>query len=105
MGLLEYFDDDPMATATGTRPEALSGGPAGIVLRRIGGGRSGVWRLLQKGAYSGEVLGSAAIGEQPVMPDAVQAFRQNMHQKASDELARCEGHGSEALATFGSPSI
>ena len=42
MGLLEYFDDDPMATATRTRSEPLSGGRAGIVLRRIIANRSWV---------------------------------------------------------------
>jgi hypothetical protein len=35
MGLLKYFDDDPMATAAGTGPRRLSGGLVSIVLRRI----------------------------------------------------------------------
>ena len=75
MSLLEYFDDDPMATAARTRPERLSDGPTSIVLRRIIAIRLSVCGRLQKGAYSGEVLSAAAIGKQSVMPDAVQAFR------------------------------
>ena len=75
MGLLKYFDDDPMAAATGTRPKTFSGSRAGIVLRRIIAIQSGIRGRLQKGAYSGEVLGSAAIGKQPVVADTVQAFR------------------------------
>jgi hypothetical protein len=34
--------------------------------------------------------------------DAVQAFRQNMHQEAPDELARCERHGLEAFVSMAS---
>ena len=35
----------------------------------------------------------AAAGEQAVMADAMEAFRQDVEQEASHELARCERHG------------
>ena len=40
---------------------------------------------------------AVAIGEKPVMPDAVEALRQHMQQKAPDELVRGERHGLVSL--------
>jgi hypothetical protein len=44
---------------------------------------------------AGELLGTraAAIGEQTVVPNAVEALGQDMHEKPADELAGLEGHG------------
>ena len=33
-----------------------------------------------------------AVGEQPVMPDTVEALRQHMHQEPANELVRGERH-------------
>lgn len=38
------------------------------------------------------IVGAVAVGEQAVVPDAVKAVRQGVHQKAPDELARLERH-------------
>ena len=34
------------------------------------------------------------LAEETVMPDAVESFGQHVHEEASDELVRLEGHGS-----------
>ena len=39
-----------------------------------------------------DVGGAVAIGEQPVVADAMEALRQDVHQEAADELVRGERH-------------
>ncbi len=48
----------------------------------------------------GDVVRAAAIGQQPVMADAVEALWQHMQQKAPDELVRVERHGLVSLWPF-----
>src|SRR5215813_4147087 len=40
---------------------------------------------------------AGGAGKKAVVTDAVEAFRQNVEQKAADELIRAEGHGALAL--------
>src|SRR5262245_5257319 len=49
---------------------------------------------------AGDVFRTIAVGEQAVMADAMEAFRQHMHQKSADELAGCQGHRLVTLGPF-----
>jgi hypothetical protein len=46
-------------------------------------------------AWAGELLGArgTAVSEQAVVPDAVEALGQHVHEEAANELARLERHG------------
>ena len=43
-------------------------------------------------ARFGDGVGTSGIGEEPVMPDAMEAIRQDMQQEAADKLVRIERH-------------
>jgi hypothetical protein len=45
-------------------------------------------------------LSLAGAGQQPVVPDAVEAVRQDVDEEAADELARLERHGLVAARIF-----
>ena len=49
-------------------------------------------------ANAGEVLASVAFGEEAVVPDAVKAVRQDVEEKATDELVRGKAHDAAAAA-------
>ena len=53
-------------------------------------------------ASAGELFGArvTAFGEQAVVPDAVEALWQHVHEEPADELARFESHGFVALGAF-----
>ncbi len=63
-----------------------------LVLRR---------RHLEQLTRPGQVLGASAIGEQPVMADAVESRGQHVDQEASDELGYRQGRGLVQIAIFG----
>jgi hypothetical protein len=48
-----------------------------------------------------DVARSSRSGEQAVVADAVEAARQDMQEKAADELGGVEDHGLEPVAAFG----
>src|SRR5215510_1915873 len=48
----------------------------------------------------GQVLLSGGAGEQAVVADAMEAFRQDVQQKAADKLGRRERHGGVAAGPF-----
>ena len=62
-----------------------------LVIAGLGGGVIIllIWHTEQ---FSGpcDVLGATAVGEQPVMADAMEAARQDMGQEAADKLASVE---------------
>ena len=51
---------------------------------------------------AGELVGAlgTAIGEQAVVPDAVEALRQHVHEEPANELARLQRHGCVAVRAF-----
>src|SRR5262245_60877737 len=53
-------------------------------------------------ASAGELLGAgtSAIREQAVVPDAVEALGQDVHEEPANELARLEGHGFVPVRAF-----
>src|SRR5215471_14208921 len=59
------------------------------------------WRSDQL-ASAGELLGArvTAVGEQAVVPDAVEALGQHVHEEPANELARLQRHGSVAVRAF-----
>src|SRR5215510_11220417 len=53
-------------------------------------------------ASAGELLGAGAstIGEQAVVPDAVEALGQDVHEEPANELARLQRHGFVLVRAF-----
>src|SRR5262249_7168260 len=67
------------------------------------GGRGSVWWCRGDELRSaGELLGArvTAFGEQAVVPDAMEALGQHVHEEPANELARLESHGCVALGAF-----
>jgi hypothetical protein len=63
------------------------------VAAAVGLGRRTRWRRhIEQVPGSGDVAGAAAIGEEAVVADAVEAVGQNVDQEAADELVGGEGH-------------
>jgi hypothetical protein len=61
------------------------------------------WRSRGKQFAGTRYVGLAGgTGEQAVMPDAVEAMRQDMEQEAADEFVRCERHHALPLGTIAS---
>jgi len=96
---LECLDDDHSSAATwaGIRGQVgltiiRGGGVVGLRLRR--------WNIEQL-TGSGDVLGPAAIGEQSIMADAVEAAGQHVDEEAADELVDGECHHLAALLLLG----
>ena len=59
----------------------------GRLVRLCGLGGVGLFRRHREQLASvRNVCGSVAVGEQPIVPDAVEALRQHMDQQAPDEL-------------------
>src|SRR5229473_2889323 len=54
---------------------------------------------LQRRTYRA-VGDTVAAGQQPIVTDAVEAFRQHVHQEPADELVRRQRHGFPAARTF-----
>ena len=52
-------------------------------------------------AGAGEVFGTAAIGKEPVVSDAVKAVGQDVEEEASDEFGYRQGHGLVQITAFG----
>src|SRR5258708_3975943 len=80
---LKSLDDDH----AGATARAWTRQHAGLVDRCFG--RFGFFWAGRHGeqlARVGNVFGSVAVGEQPIVPDAMEALRQHVDQKAPDEL-------------------
>src|SRR5271155_3077357 len=91
----ERLDDDHTAAAAW----------AGIMVGRIGFARV-IGSLVLTGrreqlAHSGDVLFTSAAGQQAVVANAMEAARQDVNEKAADELGDGERHGLLAIAAFG----
>ncbi len=81
----------------GTLPQRAAGQRL-IAIPIVGGDgritvRSRWWRCLEPVPALGECLPTVAVGEEPVVPDAVEAGREHMEEDAPDKLRRGEGHG------------
>ncbi len=91
---LEGLDDDHGSAAVWA---GLGEGRRFGVIGAVGvvglGGRHG-----EQFAGTGDVAGAAAVGEQTVVADAVEALGQDVDKKASDELRYRQGHGLISLA-------
>ena len=86
----EGLDDEhaPAAARTGTRVHAGLIGVSGLrFLRLLGARRHG-----EQLADARDVVGAIAIGEKPIVADAMEPFRQDVHQEAPDELVRVQRH-------------
>ena len=95
---LERLDDDHAAAA------AWAGAICGLRLGGSGadcfdGINGNYWRREQL-AGAGDVVGALAAGEQAIVSDAVEACRQQVHEKAADELVGGERHHLVALGAF-----
>src|SRR2546423_1690820 len=94
---LEGLDDDHAAAAARARMREW--------LRLAGVGAGGAGRVVlglwngEQFAGSGDVVGAGTVGEQSVVADAVEAVRQDVDEKAADELAGGQCH--DLLATIG----
>ena len=95
---LEGLDDDHSTAATGAWPREHRWfcGIAGTGSN----GRLGRLRNGQQFACLGDVGGALAVGEQAIMPDAVEAFGQHMHQEPADKFGRIERHGRVPSGSF-----
>ena|SRR5579863_6945138 len=85
----EGLDDDHAAAAAWTRHRQSAG------LSGFGGGIKMLLWVLRRGeqlARTSDIGGAVfAVGEQPVVTDAMQAFGQHMNQETPDELMRGQG--------------
>ena len=52
----------------------------------------GAWRHGEQLADARDVVGAIAIGEKPIVADAMEPFRQDVHQEAPDELVGVQRH-------------
>ena len=79
-------------------PQHGHGGCFGRLLRLLwfaladGGRRDGGY-FCKQSTDQGEFPAAMAVGEEAVMPDALEAVGQHMEQKAANEPIRCERHG------------
>src|SRR5208337_2576740 len=90
-------DDHPAATTW------ASAGRRNVFALAVGLGVRVLGRDLWRGerlADALDVAGSDRAGEQAVMADAVEAARQDVQEKAADELGGVERHGFEPVAAF-----
>ena len=88
----EDLDDDHATAAAWTsRLTAIGGTFSGLVLRLCHG---------EQFADACNVVGAHGSGKQAVVADAVEAARQDVCQKAADELACCERHALVSIAAF-----
>ena len=52
---------------------------------------------IEESAGACQVFGASAVGEEAIVPDAVEALWQDVEQEAADELGSLEGHGLLAV--------
>jgi len=57
-------------------------------------------RKVQQRTRFGDVVGAATVGQEPVVADAMEAFRQDVHQEAADELVCRKCHELVPLGTL-----
>src|SRR5882762_33293 len=88
---LEDLDDDHATAAAWTSRLAGLGGGSGVLGLGVGNG--------EQLTRPRDVICARAAGEQAVVADAVEAVRQDVDEKAADELAGGECH--DLLATIG----
>ena len=90
-----WHDCDPPhgATAIRTDGEVSSGERAiasGVIVGRLADGTRDT--VFEQPTTESEAVTAGAIGEKTVVADAMEALRQSMQQKASDELVGIECH-------------
>ena len=93
----ESLDDDHAAAAARAWLRQHAG------LLECGFGRLSFFWACRRGeqfARVRNVFGTIAAGEQPIVPDAVEAFRQHVDQEAPDELVGRQRHGLVAGRPF-----
>ena len=60
-----------------------------------------IWRLsAEQFPDCGDIGGTVAIAEEPVMADAVLAFWQHMDEEPTDKLSRFQRHGGVPTGAF-----
>ena len=97
--MVESLDDDHASAAARAR---IRGWLGLAVIRTPGvvGLPRRLWNIEQL-TGSGDVLGSAAIGEQAVMADAVEPAGQHVDEEAADEFIDGECHQLAPVVLFG----
>src|SRR5262245_18903657 len=88
---LESFDDEHAPAAAWTSRLVVIGVFGWLAVE--------LWRGEQL-AGARDVVGAGRFGEQAVVADAVEAARQDMDEKAADELGCCEGHALVSIAAL-----
>ena len=91
------FDDDHCRTTGWANEGRFSGAHRRIAVR----GFSVVRNDMQQRTHLGEILRAPAIGDQPVVPNAVKSAGQNVEQEAAHELVSSECHRLVARAALG----
>ncbi len=90
------------ATRHGSAAAWAGLGEAWPLIGIVGGFGLVLWcRRVEQLACAGEVLGTSAIGKEPVMPNAVEPRWQDVDEESADELAWRQGHGRPRIAGFG----
>ena len=60
-----------------------------------------IWRLsAEQFPDCGDIGGTVAIAEEPIVANTVLAFRQDMDQEPADKLSRLQRHGGVPSGTF-----
>ena len=92
----ECLDDDHATAAARARRRRGGGtGVAGIGDVSISTGLRG---RREQSARLGDVVSASAAGEQAVMANAMKSARQDVNEKAANELRYSEGHGLVAVS-------
>ncbi len=101
VGLEQPHDQHRACHSAGTRTcAALGSARCSRALRRPG--RSWCWQTARASCESLRGGGAGSVGQQSVVPEAVEAARQHVQQEAAHELVRRERHGLVAGAALGS---
>src|SRR5262245_28852761 len=89
---LEHLDDEHAAAAAWASGLAMiDGGSGGLALMSCRG---------EQLTGACDIVGASAFGEQAVVADAMQAFRQHMDEEAADELVGGERHLLVSIAAL-----
>ena len=100
----EHLDDDHASAAarTGARLHARLVRWSGLLLLGLDDAGHGTEQL----AGAGDVGGAVAVGEEAIVPNAVEALGQHVDQEAADELVRVRASSSSSgrAGRCGSPS-
>src|SRR5262245_21533988 len=94
----------PFLNSAGSMTRALSAGDHRPDRRRRLGLRTDLAGCGDEFASAGDLLSAreAAIGEPAVVPDAMEALGQHMHEEPANELVGLERHGLVSIGTLDS---